>query len=325
MLNNIADIKKAIQVLTFINQFGSVRLTAQKLYLTQPAVRRYLLRLKKSMGAQLVDRHQHPYHLTVAGRYFFQEARNNYHHQLIVSQRLKILSNDHFQQINLGINSTLASTVLPLVFQQIHQHYPELLLNITEKQNGELDRRLKAEEIDLQIGISNLNRDGIRSVPLFQSGVTLVIPHRLINRKQAALIKPRPVADLSPLLNQLPMLRGISNSGFQSAIDEYLINHHLNVKTVLDNLLMPTGIALIKASAGAMIIPDFLISQAFSTPAAQHQFYFQPIDRQALTYQVKAYWNTWFSDQALINHLVELIKTSVKGIQSESFEGRGSQ
>lgn len=52
-----------------------------------------------------------------------------------------------------------------MVFQQIHQHYPELLLNITEKQNGELDRRLKAEEIDLQIGISNLNRDSIRGIP----------------------------------------------------------------------------------------------------------------------------------------------------------------
>lgn len=109
------------------------------------------------------------------------------------------------------------------------------------------------------------------------------------------------------------MLRGISNSGFQSAIDEYLIDHHLNVKTVLDNLLMPTGIALIKASAGAMIIPDFLICQAFSTPDDRRRFYFQSIDHQTLTYQVKAYWNTCFSDQALIHHLVALIKTSVRG------------
>lgn len=305
-MNQIAEIKKSIQILQLIDQYGSIRQTAQKLYITQPAVSRYLLRLEKSLGTRLVNRDEHPYQLTPAGQYYLQEQKKSYQHQITMSQRLKLLGKTEFQQLNLGINSTLATTLLPQIFPKFHHQYPGVLLNVVEDHNSELRRQLLSGQIDVQIGFGQVDQSHLQDASLVNAAVSLVIPKRLITPEKQALLTPLPTTNIGPLLDHLPIFQGIANSGFQAAIDEYLLNQHISTDPVLSNMLMPTGIALIKVGAGAMIMPNFLIDQFLSDQQTKQSLFFQPIQKETLSYPVKIYWNSWFKNQDVISSLITL-------------------
>lgn len=305
-MNQIDEIKKSIQILQLIDHYGSIRQAAQKLYITQPAVSRYLLRLEKSLRTKLVNRSEHPYQLTPAGQYYLQEQKKSYQHQIAMSQRLKLLSKTEFQELNLGINSTLAATLLPKIFHKFHLQYPGVLLNVVEDHNSELRRQLLSGQIDAQLGFGQVNQSHLRQVTLVNAGVSLVIPQQLITAEKQALLTPSPTNNIGPLLNNLPILQGVANSGFQAAIDEYMLNKHISAVPVLSNILMPTGIALIKAGAGAMIIPNFLINQFLDDPKSKDNLFFQPIKKETLSYTVKIYWNSWFKNTGVIHSLIRL-------------------
>lgn len=305
-MSQLSETRKTIQILKLIDQLGSIRLTAQKLYITQPAVSRYLIRLERSLGVTLVNRQVHPYHLTVAGQYFVGEEEKSYQHQLAMSQHLKLLANEKLQQLSLGINSTLSATLLPLIFPAFHRQYPGVLLTIVEADNRNLNQRLAAGAIDVHIGISNLQRDNYQSALLYQASLSLVIPRQLIGQDKAQLLTSHPSHNLDQLLDHLPIFRGATNSGLQAQIDDYLLSKRVNPEAVLDNISMQTGIALAKTGSGAIILPDFLVHQAFSDGKDNQLFYFQPIDPATLSYTIKIYWNSWFKNQAVIQSLVKL-------------------
>lgn len=309
MMNQITESKKAIQILQLIDQYGSIRQTAQKLFITQPAVSRYLIRLEKSVGAKLINRNAHPYQLTPAGLYYLQEEKKSYQHYVAMSQRLKLLGKTEFQQLNLGINSTLASILLPHIFPSFHHQYPGVLLNVIEESNNELNRQLLTGQIDAHIGVARNQLNHLQAASLFSAGVSLVIPKKLLPHNKHRLLTQEPTNQLGPLLDKLPVLTGVANSGSQGSIDEYLLTQNVNPEVIMSNISMIIGIALIKVAAGAMIVPDFLIKQNFSQTESKN-FYFQPIQRDILSYTVKIYWNSWFKNHQVIQSLIDLVQAN---------------
>ena len=86
---------------------------AQRLYISQPSLTRYVNRLEEEYGVKLLDRGQSPVELTAAGSLFLEEKLRIENTELNLRKKLKQLSNPQ-AKITIGIGYNRGTRWVPL-------------------------------------------------------------------------------------------------------------------------------------------------------------------------------------------------------------------
>lgn len=130
---------------------GNLTRAAESLFISQPALSRYLGRVEQSLGVQLIDRNSRPLTLTVEGQ--------RYHEYLVSARSLRTaLENDladmsqiSAETVRLGATSWRSAFLLPRVIPRVLQDRPNLQISVFGLSNADLMSRVRSKSLDLAV------------------------------------------------------------------------------------------------------------------------------------------------------------------------------
>lgn len=307
-------ISKRIKILELIQQTGNIGDVSKQLYISQPAVTRYIKKLENKSGAILIDRSEHPYHLTAAGLYLLESEKELYKSMIMTRHRLQMLSGQDVQELMIGINASLAVGILPQIIKKFHDKYPGVTLKLDEGLTRDLERKLISGNLDFHISNNYQEKKSIDSLKLFTDNATLVIPKQYTNPLK---ISSKPITDVSEILNNVPYIRCNSHSGFQIFVDHYLERYQIDPIIRYDNVIMTTAVELVKVGLGAMILPNVMVKHAFRADEDRKNVYFQQINSQLLNYSIRIFWNNRIKLSQVSKEFIQTALNTFKDYQKD--------
>lgn len=207
----------------------SVTAAAARVHLSQPALSRQIQALEEELGVALFDRVRKRLHLTEAGRWFLDRARQLLCDAETSAQQVREQFGDGKRTIRLGFLTIFLDDLVAPAVRALRKSSPRTAVALFElSPQPQLDR-LRNDELDLAL-LGNLgeeDRARFQTRTLMRSPMAAVLPadHRLAGRKQIDLeeLADEPFISLSDVVfpGRRQFLRRICQMrGFDPAIAE---------------------------------------------------------------------------------------------------------
>ncbi len=162
---------------------------AGRCHVSQPSLSASVKNLEEELGVTLFERGKRGVFLTEAGEQIVAQARR----ALEEADRVKTVARQGRDPLKgvlrLGIIHTIAPYLLPDLVAALRRAAPQMPLDVEENTTANLDRMLKAGELDAVILALPFDGPGIETVPLYEEAFRVVAPakHALARRKQVAV------------------------------------------------------------------------------------------------------------------------------------------
>ena len=177
-----------------LDRYGHFGRAAEACHVTQPALSAAIRALETELGVVLFDRTTHPIRPTDVGASVVNQAR----HVLAEAERLEDLvseaTGELAGELRVGILSTIAPYMIPLVIAPFGRRYPNVELVFEELVAEAIVDGVRRDHLDAGLVATPPHARGVEETPLFvEPLVGYVAPsHRLYERDAIS------VADLSP-------------------------------------------------------------------------------------------------------------------------------
>jgi LysR family transcriptional regulator, hydrogen peroxide-inducible genes activator len=162
---------------------------AERCHVSQPSLSASVKNLEEELGVTLFERGKRGVFLTEAGEQIVAQARR----ALEEADRVKTVARQGRDPLKgvlrLGIIHTIAPYLLPDLVAALRRTAPEMPLDVEENTTANLDRMLKAGELDAVILALPFEGPGIETVPLYEESFRVAAPanHALARRKSIAV------------------------------------------------------------------------------------------------------------------------------------------
>ena len=187
-----------------IAEYKTLSKAADMLYISEPALSKYLRGLEDRMGTPLFKRVNHQLWPTYAGELFLKAGEEILVIQNQFNRSLDKIRNHEVGKLNVAVTSIRGYYIFPKVYPKLVEKYPNLRLNIMDVGIEEVEKKVDSGEADLGIyTIEKFNRS-FRNYPIRQEEVILCLPHSNPYQEYAIAKKDRsyPWIDLSLLKDE---------------------------------------------------------------------------------------------------------------------------
>lgn len=162
----------------FINVVETSSLTkgAERSFLSVPATSTRIKNLEDNLGVSLLKRSPQGVSLTDAGKIYLQHAR------LILTQLESLTGELHqFTQgltghLRIAANTTAVTEYLPPVVGAYLKTHPDVHIEMRERLSDDIVRLVRDGSADLGVLSGNVVTEGLQSLPLVSSRLTLIAP-----------------------------------------------------------------------------------------------------------------------------------------------------
>ena len=157
-----------------LNKHKNFTTAAEKSLVSQPSLSTQIQKLEKELNTKIFDRSKKPIKTTELGEKLVKQF------QIIVSESLKVKDLINYQKnkivgnLNIGISSTLESTILPLFTDKLFVKFPDLNIKFIVNKSELLYNSLKNNELDFVIGLTPLNDNDLTIKPLYYEPILIV-------------------------------------------------------------------------------------------------------------------------------------------------------
>ncbi|KAB8331279.1 LysR family transcriptional regulator [Scytonema tolypothrichoides VB-61278] len=283
---------------------------ARRLHIEQPPLSQQIRALEEKLGLQLFERKKRPLQLTAAGQVFLEEAR------LVQSQLQRAIdsaqkaSRGEIGRLVVGVNSSIANSVLPNILQAFRSRFPQVRLVLREVTSSQQAQELRDapagsrpkgdRQIDMGFDcLPNLNDNDpdLNFMPIFQESLIIALPetHPLAALPQIPLAaladEPFVLAppDLVPSYAQIISL--CEQVGFSP-------------KVVQEATWMVTLLGLVAGGVGVALLP------ANAQNLQRTGVVYRTIQGQNLTRQVAVVWRR-DNESVILQKFLEVTKDSL--------------
>lgn len=275
-----------IEVVQAGNNFSEA---ARRLGIKQPPLSQRIQALEKLLSThkntsevKLFDRSTKPVRLTEAGKVFLEEAQLALMHLNRAINQARRASQGQIGHLTVGMNNSIANSILPTVLQEFRKQYPEVELELHEATIQNELQRLKNHQLDVVFyrSPSLYEEDSNLSfMPILQESFLLVLPntHILANQTQIPLKALKDESIILPSLDVLPFYKQViklcKKAGFEPNV----------VQTVKATGIV-TILSLVAAGIGISILPNHV------QLLHREGLVYRPIQDVALTRHISIVW-----------------------------------
>jgi LysR family transcriptional regulator, hydrogen peroxide-inducible genes activator len=142
-------------------------LASQQCFVTQPTLSMQIQKLEEELGVKLFDRTKQPVIPTEIGARIIAQARIALREAKMINQIINDQKDSMTGEIRIGIIPTLAPYLLPPLFKQMREKYPQLHLVIKEAITEEVIHELKNDRLDCGLVVTPLKDSSIKEDVLF--------------------------------------------------------------------------------------------------------------------------------------------------------------
>ena len=201
---------------------------AEKSLVSQPSLSMQVQKLEKKLNTKIFDRSKKPIETTEIGEKLIKQF------QIIVSESLKVKDLINYQKnkiignLNIGISSTLESTILPVFTKDLLEKFPDINIKYKTNKSKFLYNLLNNNELDFVIGITPLNNSNLAVRPLYYEPLLMVIPENFKKDESTKI-------DLSKIDSKDILIPEKENE-FRNIVDDILPSSIYNEKFKNNNL-----------------------------------------------------------------------------------------
>lgn len=106
---------------------------AQELYISQPALSKFLQKLEQELGGELFRRSGHRYDLTFLGQRYLEYAQQALALNQDWKKELKEIHSSFAGELNIAFPSMRSSCILPRILPEFHKAHPGIRVNVYEE------------------------------------------------------------------------------------------------------------------------------------------------------------------------------------------------
>lgn len=271
---NLPEIRQ-LKIFIALEETRSFTTAAKRCYITQSAVSHSLKSLEKQLGSALIERMGKRVILTPYGEVFLHHAKRVVRELEDCLTKLDTLKRWGYSSLRIGAPDSICQHVLPQIIKDFRKKHPKCELTVQLGDTAEVQRLIKAGEMDLAFGIHLAPNDPqFAFTPLAADTLCFITS------------PDHPWCSLAPdAKKDLSKVRLISYAA--SSETQRLITRHFSEHVVQHYQPMAMGNMeaikeMTKQGLGVGIIPSWvvtkeieegsLIPHAISTPAPQRQW-----------------------------------------------------
>ena len=158
-----------------IIETGGVSRAAEKLFISQTAVSKYLKRLESNLGFELFNRESYPLRLTEAGELYLEYVMNIVDMEKQLLKKLTGLEDTNRGTVKIGTGSWGTFITLPVVLPIFKQLYPNINIEINEGNHQELASMIEYDKIDCALFLKPHSYRNITFEHLYYEHILLAV------------------------------------------------------------------------------------------------------------------------------------------------------
>lgn len=156
-----------LEYIVALDTWRHFSLASEKCFVTQPTLSMQVQKLEEELGVNLFDRTKQPVMPTEIGAAVIAQARIVLREAGMIQEMITEQKDTMTGEIRIGIIPTLAPYLLPPLFKNIRDKYPQVNLLVKEIITEEVVQELKSNRLDCGIVVTPLQDAAIKEDPLF--------------------------------------------------------------------------------------------------------------------------------------------------------------
>ncbi|BCA86944.1 hyalin [Enterococcus saigonensis] len=147
--------EKHIHYLLTVANEHSITAAAKKLFISQPALSRFIREVERTIGTPLFIRDRGNLHLTKAGEIYLKGCQDVWHLAQSTTKEITELTHGHTGKITLGVTPLTGEFVFPAILDTFSQAFPHVELTLQEERMSVLYERVKKGAVDIALVYQN--------------------------------------------------------------------------------------------------------------------------------------------------------------------------
>jgi DNA-binding transcriptional LysR family regulator len=242
---------------------GGVSKAAEKLFISQSSVSKYLKRLEDNIGTKLFNRKSYPLSLTDAGELYLKYIRDITAKEKELTANLGDLKDCTRGTVKVGIAFWHSSVIFPGVLPVFGQRYPHIHIEVHEGSTQDMALMLAHDQIDFAVFHSSAICTNVIFDHLTQEKILFAVNRKNPLLKSAAPIPKQNVGRLSRTdfmrFGDQPFIVLKSGTNNREITQNYLDKLHLTPRIVLETSNMTTALNMVKAEMGVTFVPETIL------------------------------------------------------------------
>lgn len=156
-----------LEYIVALDTYRHFVLASEKCFVTQPTLSMQIQKLEEELDVKIFDRTKQPVIPTEIGVSIIAQARIALREAGVIRQVIAEQKENMTGEIRIGIIPTLAPYLLPQLFKNIREKYPQINLVIKETITEEIVQELKNNRLDCGIVVTPLKDSSIKEDILF--------------------------------------------------------------------------------------------------------------------------------------------------------------
>ncbi|MCB0489683.1 MAG: LysR substrate-binding domain-containing protein [Cyclobacteriaceae bacterium] len=156
-----------LEYIVALDTYRHFVLASEKCFVTQPTLSMQIQKLEEELGVKIFDRTKQPVIPTEVGASIIAQARVTLREADSIRQIIADQKDTLAGELRIGIIPTLAPYLLPHLYKNMRQKYPQLNLVIKETITEEVIDELKSNRLDCGIVVTPLKDPSIKEDVLF--------------------------------------------------------------------------------------------------------------------------------------------------------------
>ena len=157
-MTNLGDYK----IFYYVAKNGNITRTAQRLYMTQPALTKAIQRLEHELGQKLFSRSQKGVELTPEGRHLFQMIAPPIEELIAIERRIMNESAQEVGKVRLNANYHFANVYMPDILVGFKEEYPNITVDIECRAMALKEMQESIGEYDIFVGFGRKTDEDVK-------------------------------------------------------------------------------------------------------------------------------------------------------------------
>jgi LysR family hydrogen peroxide-inducible transcriptional activator len=174
-----------LEYIVALDNYRHFAQASEHCFVTQPTLSMQIQKLEEDLGVKIFDRTKQPVIPTEIGAGILAQARVVLREARMIRQLIDDQKGSMTGELRIGIIPTLAPYLLPLLFKQMQEKYPQLSLVVKETITEEIISELKHNRLDCGLVVTPLNDASIKEDVLFYEELFVYVSKKnaLYNKK----------------------------------------------------------------------------------------------------------------------------------------------
>lgn len=266
--------------------------------ITQSTLSSMIQKLENELDVIIFDRNAHPIKPTEIGEKIISQAKIVLYNS---SQLIEMVMDERTKNsgsIRLGIIPTVATYILPKLFNEALNNYSNIKLNVIETQTSNIIKKLHRAELDMAVLVTPLEEDDLLEIPIYyEKFAAYISPLEDIYKKKE--IK----SSTMPLDNMWLLQEGHC---FRNQVLNFC-KQNSDLKPLYEAGSIDTLVKIVDKNKGYTIIPELHIDML--TPEQKKNI--RPLVSPQIVREVSLVVRKDYVRETLLNNIADILKTII--------------